>query len=144
MPSVSHPKGSIWRKWDLHIHSPLSGLANDFPMKADVTPDWEPYVAALEAVTDIPAIAVTDYFVIGCTNAVVKLDQIITLLTTNSTFRGRYLTAVAEENMSLMDWNSQDHGVRKLILQSSHILLSANPKSIEWCLGKKHPHPDNY
>ena len=249
MSNVSHPKGSIWRKWDLHIHSPLSGLNNNFPMKGDGAPDWERYITALEALPDIPAIAITDYFLIdgykevrkfkdsgrlakinlilpniefrldnivggkrinfhvifsdevtpeqiddhflanidvkletspwlpadvrklrrtslvelgaklksdherfrdrsdfeiGCTNAVAELDQIMILLTTNSIFKGRYLTAVAEENMSLMDWDSQDHGVRKLILQSSHMLFTANPNSIQWCLGKKHSQPEEY
>lgn len=233
----------------MHLHSPLSGLNNQFPMK-DGAPDWEPYLAAIESLKDIPAIAITDYFLIdgykelkkfkdggrlkkiqlmlpniefrldnivggkrinfhvifsdevkpeqiedhflanidvklenspwlpadirklkrsslvelgaklkadhaefrdhrsdfeiGCMNAVTKLDQIMSLLTTNSIFKGRYLTALAEENMSLMDWDGQDHGLRKLILQSSHILFSANPNSIQWCLGKKHPHPDDY
>ena len=64
MSSVSHPTGSIWRKWDLHIHSPLSGLANNFPMKSDGTPDWDKYVTALEALSDIPAVGITDYFLI--------------------------------------------------------------------------------
>jgi ABC-type lipoprotein export system ATPase subunit len=248
MANTSDSKGSKWRKWDLHIHSPLSGLANNFPIK-DGKPDWESYITALEALGDIPAIAITDYFLIdgykevrkykdagrlkniqlilpniefrldnivggkrvnfhvffsdevspqdiedhflsdlrialenhpwldsdirklkrssleelgekrkaehepfrdrsdfeiGCMTAVTHLADIMELLTQNSRFRGKYLTALAEENMSLMDWDGQDHGVRKSILQSSHILLSANPKSIEWCLGKKHGHPDDY
>lgn len=248
MEYASDPKGSKWRKWDLHIHSPLSGLNNNFPMK-DGAPDWEAYIAGLEALSDIPVIAITDYFLIdgykevrkfkdqgrlpkiqlilpnielrldnivgdkrinfhvifsdevapqdiedhflsnlditlenhpwlqpdirklrrrsleelgekrkaehapfrnrsdfeiGCMTAVAKLDDIMRILTTNSLFRGRYLTALAEENISLMDWNGQDHGVRKVILQSSHLLFSANPKSIAWCLGKRHTHSDDY
>jgi hypothetical protein len=248
MNDNSFPKGSEWRKWDLHLHSPMSGLANHFPRRGD-TPDWEAYLQRLESVGDIPAIAITDYFLIdgykklrslkgegrlkniqlilpniefrldnlvggkrvnfhvifsdevtvediedhflanldirlessprmpgdvrklkrsslselgakrkaehppfqdrsdfeiGCMTAVAQLDQIMTILTTNTIFEDRYLTALAEENMSLMDWDGQDHGVRKLMLQSSHILLSANPKSIEWCLGKKHPSPGEF
>jgi ABC-type lipoprotein export system ATPase subunit len=76
---------------------------------------------------------------VGCMNAVVNLKQVMDLLTNNSRFKDRFLTALAEEDMSLMEWNGQDHGVRKLILQSTHILFSGNPKSIAWCLGKKHP-----
>jgi len=83
-------------------------------------------------------------FEIGCMTAVARLTDIMQLLTTNSLFRGKYLTALAEEDMSLMDWDGQDHGVRKVILQSSHLLFSANPNSIKWCLGKKHAHPDEY
>lgn len=83
-------------------------------------------------------------FEIGCMTAVAKLDQIMGILTTNAIFKDHYLTAIAEENMSLMEWDGQDHGVRKFILQSSHILLSGNPKSIEWCLGKKHASPNEF
>lgn len=33
--------GSIWRKWDLHIHTPESGMANEFNC------DWDTYVKQL-------------------------------------------------------------------------------------------------
>ena len=64
MTYTPFPKGSEWRKWDLHIHSPMSGLANEFPKKDDGLPDWDKYVEKLEALTDIPAIGITDYFLI--------------------------------------------------------------------------------
>jgi energy-coupling factor transporter ATP-binding protein EcfA2 len=248
MSKTTSPKGSIWRKWDLHLHSPMSGLANQFPM-TNGAPDWDKYVERLESLTDIPVIGITDYFLIegykklkefqaagrlkniqlilpniefrldnsvggrrinfhvifsdevkiqdiedhflanldiklegspwlpgdvrklkrssleqlgakrkaehppfqgesdfgiGCMTAVVKLDQIMEILTTNNLFKERYLTALAEENTSLMEWDGQDHGVRKVILQSSHILFSANPNSIAWCLGKKHSTPEEF
>ncbi len=41
----------------------MSGLANNFPMISG-SPDWEKYLIALEALTDIPVIGVTDYFLI--------------------------------------------------------------------------------
>ena len=233
----------------MHLHSPMSGLANNFPKNDDGSPVWEKYVEKLETLTDISAVGVTDYFLIegykklqefkaagqlkniplllpniefrldnvvggkrinfhvifsdevtcrdiedhflsdieiaiegspwlpgdirklkrssleelgakrksehppfqtrsdfeiGCMTAVAKLDSIMKILTTNSLFKGKYITALAEENMSLMDWDGQDHGVRKIILQSSHMLFSANPNTIDWCLGKKHPQPDEY
>lgn len=56
-------RGSTWRKWDLHIHSPLSILNNQFPKASDGTPDWEPFLAALEAL-DIAVLGITDYFTI--------------------------------------------------------------------------------
>ncbi|MGA2866225.1 MAG: TrlF family AAA-like ATPase [Verrucomicrobiota bacterium] len=248
MRYTSFPRGSEWRKWDLHLHSPMSGLANKFPTNNGM-PDWEQYLQRLEALADIPAIGVADYFLIegykklkefkqrgrlekielilpniefrldtvvgarrinfhvifsdevssqdiedhflsnidiaiegspreradirklrrssleelgarrksehapfrnrsdfeiGCMTAVASLDQIMDILTTNSLFKDKYLTALAEENTSLMDWNGQDHGVRKLMLQHSHILFSANPSTISWCLGKKHPHPKDF
>jgi hypothetical protein len=68
MPTALSPqasrlsRGSEWRKWDLHIHSPLSALNNQFVKNQDSTADWEAYISALEKVTDIPAIAITDYF----------------------------------------------------------------------------------
>ena len=34
-------RGSIWRKWDLHIHAPESGMAIEFNC------DWDTYVAQL-------------------------------------------------------------------------------------------------
>ena len=55
-------RGSEWRKWDLHIHSPLSGLNNQFPMLSNGEPDWEAYLGALEALTDISVLGITDYF----------------------------------------------------------------------------------
>jgi len=57
-------KGSIWRKWDLHIHSPLSALNNQYPKLPDGSPDWEKFIYALEQVKDIDVIGITDYFTI--------------------------------------------------------------------------------
>lgn len=54
--------GSLWRKWDLHVHSPLSILNNQFPKK-DGQPDWEAYISRIEQ-TDLSVIGVTDYFTI--------------------------------------------------------------------------------
>jgi hypothetical protein len=57
------PQGSIWRKWDLHVHSPLSVLNNQYPHLPDGQgPDWESYVGALESLTDMAVLGITDYF----------------------------------------------------------------------------------
>ena len=64
VPRTSFPRGSEWRKWDLHIHSPLSLLNNQFPFLPSGDPDWETYIRALESLTDIAVIGVTDYFTI--------------------------------------------------------------------------------
>lgn len=58
-------QGSIWRKWDLHIHSPLSILNNQFPKMPENSnePDWEQYITKLESL-DISVIGITDYFTI--------------------------------------------------------------------------------
>jgi len=52
----------MWHKWDIHIHSPLSALNNQFPKISDGSPDWDAYIGALSQLVDIPAIAITDYF----------------------------------------------------------------------------------
>ncbi|MVM33598.1 hypothetical protein GO755_26405 [Spirosoma sp. HMF4905] len=53
--------GSVWRKWDLHVHTPFSALNNGFGS------NWDVYVknlfnAALQ--NNIHAIGITDYFTI--------------------------------------------------------------------------------
>lgn len=54
-----YPKGSEWRKWDLHVHTPASVLRNEFGS------DWDEYVTILfkKAIeNDISAIGITDYY----------------------------------------------------------------------------------
>ena len=56
-----YPKGSEWRKWDLHVHTPESVLNNGFGA------NWDEYVKQLftKALThSIAAIGITDYFTI--------------------------------------------------------------------------------
>lgn len=57
------PKGSEWRKWDLHVHSPRSILNNQFPKFSNGKPDWEPFLQKLESL-DMAVIGITDYFTI--------------------------------------------------------------------------------
>jgi hypothetical protein len=55
----SYPRGSEWRKWDLHVHTPASVLRNEFGS------DWDTYVVSLfkKAIENgISAIGVTDYY----------------------------------------------------------------------------------
>jgi hypothetical protein len=56
-------RGSEWRKWDLHIHSPLSILNNQYPKQGNGKPDWEPFLQKLESL-DIGLVGITDYFTI--------------------------------------------------------------------------------
>jgi predicted ATPase len=54
-----YPRGSEWRKWDLHVHTPASVLRNEFGE------DWDEYVVTLfkKAIeNDIRAIGITDYY----------------------------------------------------------------------------------
>ena len=58
---MHHYKGSEWNKWDLHIHTPESGMANQFGN------DWDKYVLSLfksVIANNIAAIGITDYFTI--------------------------------------------------------------------------------
>ena len=51
-------RGSIWRRWEPHIHAPGTVLADNFPKENG----WELYLDALEAVSPpLQAIGVTDY-----------------------------------------------------------------------------------
>lgn len=239
-------RGSEWRKWDLHTHTPASFLNNQFPRLDDRSPDWEQYLTALEA-TDLAVLGVTDYFTIdgykkllqfkkdgrlaniscllpniefrldkvlssrhdssnprrlnfhvifsdelppdiieehflfdlefdyeanpqapggtrklkrsniadlgnrlaeehapfagqdplelGASKIMVSQEKIVRALE-DDRFRGKYLIALPEELSSLMDWDGQDHLVRKLALQQSDLVFSANPRTREWCLGR--------
>lgn len=54
-------RGSEWHKWDLHVHTPESGMENAYNCS------WDEYVQALfrSAISNnIVALGITDYFTI--------------------------------------------------------------------------------
>ncbi|TJW36915.1 MAG: hypothetical protein E5X59_33415, partial [Mesorhizobium sp.] len=51
--------GSLWRRWDLHIHAPGTKLSNSFGGDDDAT--WDRYIDALEA-SPVQVFGITDYF----------------------------------------------------------------------------------
>ncbi|TGK77691.1 hypothetical protein EHQ24_18820 [Leptospira noumeaensis] len=53
--------GSIWRKWDLHLHSPSTALNNQFTGKSE-DEKWQLYLEKLESLSDISVLGITDYF----------------------------------------------------------------------------------
>ena len=57
--SETWPRGSEWRKWDLHLHSPGTKLADQF--KATGGDLWDEYCRRLE-VSDVQVFGITDYF----------------------------------------------------------------------------------
>lgn len=61
--SGSFGRGSQRRRWDLHIHSPLTILNSQYPKLPDGAPDWDAYLAKLSSL-DAGVIAITDYFTI--------------------------------------------------------------------------------
>lgn len=61
MTSTADPRGSIWRRWDPHIHAPGTALSNHFG--AD---DWDEYLTLIEqSEPRIEALGVTDYYSIS-------------------------------------------------------------------------------
>ena len=51
-------RGSEWRKWDLHIHTPGTAKNDQYGDSEDI---WEEYIYALEK-SDIAVFGITDYF----------------------------------------------------------------------------------
>ena len=61
MVSYKENRGSEWRKWDLHVHTPASGLNNQFGS------DWDLYVKTLFTIAihnEVAVLGITDYFLI--------------------------------------------------------------------------------
>ena len=61
MSGFKYPKGSEWRKWDLHVHTPASALNNHFE-GTNEDGKWDKYLAKLVSFTDISVLGLTDYF----------------------------------------------------------------------------------
>jgi energy-coupling factor transporter ATP-binding protein EcfA2 len=54
--SNPYPQGSIWRRWDLHVHTPDS--------YENVFGGWDAYLRALPTIRGVSVLGVTDYFFI--------------------------------------------------------------------------------
>ena len=62
--------GSLWRRWDLHLHTPDTKLANNYKIEdGDV---WDNYLDALEA-SDVQVFGLTDYF--SCDNYFLAVEK---------------------------------------------------------------------
>ncbi len=53
--------GSIWRKWDLHIHCPSTVFNNQFEGTTEIE-KWEKYTTEIEALKGFSVLGITDYF----------------------------------------------------------------------------------
>jgi len=53
-----YPRGSEWRRWDLHVHTPDTALNDEFG-------SWEEYVESLSSQGEVCAVGVTDYLSIS-------------------------------------------------------------------------------
>ena len=59
MATNKYPRGSEWRKWDLHLHTPETAKNDQFGGGENV---WEEYISKLEANKEIAVLGITDYF----------------------------------------------------------------------------------
>jgi hypothetical protein len=55
-----YPRGSEWRKWDLHLHAPGTKLSDHYVLK-DGRPDLEQFCQVVHN-SDVAVVAITDYF----------------------------------------------------------------------------------
>lgn len=65
MINYEENRGSEWHKWDLHIHTPASGLNNQFGGDSEAA--WDRYVQTLfntAIANDVAVIGITDYFLV--------------------------------------------------------------------------------
>lgn len=81
-----------------------------------------------------------DLFV-GMMNAVVDHSEVSEILENKpSIFKDCYLLCLpCDEDLSKCSWNGQGHLARKLLIQKSHLVLSANDGTRAFALGKRHP-----
>ncbi len=66
--------GSIWRKWDLHIHCPTTVFNNQFEGSTK-DEKWEKYIAEIEKLKDFSVLGITDYFSIDGYKKMVELKE---------------------------------------------------------------------
>jgi predicted ATPase len=55
---LNYPEGSIWRRWDLHLHAPGTKLSDCFGNSDNI---WDKYIDYLEN-SYVQAFGITDYF----------------------------------------------------------------------------------
>ena len=60
MTAPRFPRGSEWRKWDMHVHAPGTKL-NDCYQQQDGEPDWDQFCQIIHE-SDVAVVAIADYF----------------------------------------------------------------------------------
>lgn len=102
-------RGSIWRRWDLHIHSPASfqhhfRFSNEEEKEKYQNDIWEKYISELEKISNVSVIGITDYFSIEGYKKVLEYRkkgrlQNFDLILPNIEFRiGNIVVTVKNEN----------------------------------------------
>jgi ABC-type lipoprotein export system ATPase subunit len=67
---MNYSQGSIWRKWDLHVHTPFTKLGNKY---GRTDPDiWNKFCDVIES-SDVKVFGITDYF--SCDNYSKFIDK---------------------------------------------------------------------
>lgn len=73
MKNYNYPRGAEWRKWDLHVHTPLSVYQK---YGKDDEETWEKYIQDLEKLpTEFSVIGINDYLFIEGYNRLVSEQQ---------------------------------------------------------------------
>ena len=100
---MNDPRGSYWRRWDLHVHSPYSELNNGFGL------DFDTYAKELLVKAKdygIACVGITDYFLIDGYKRLIELindDSRLNALTQSTICRLRQTaTRLAEHRISLL------------------------------------------
>ncbi len=58
---TNYNRGSEWRKWDLHVHTPAS-IVNHYSKNSNDDDVWESYIKDLENLPkDIKVLGINDY-----------------------------------------------------------------------------------
>jgi ABC-type lipoprotein export system ATPase subunit len=58
---MNYSKGSLWKKWDLHLHCPTTVFNNQFSGQNEEE-KWKNYISKIEEYQDFAVIGITDYF----------------------------------------------------------------------------------
>jgi ABC-type cobalamin/Fe3+-siderophores transport system ATPase subunit len=109
---MNSQRGSIWRKWDLHVHTPASALAHSLGNS------WEIYVERLIEAANlhkVVAIATADYFTIdGYKNLLNYYDETKHTLSINGKSAQLYLVPGVELRLNI--FNSEEESINLHIL----------------------------
>lgn len=153
-------RGSIWRKWDLHIHTPAS-FYHEFKFLNEEEKEqyqgdiWEKYITELEKVSDISVIGITDYFSIEGYKKVLEYKekgrlQNFDLILPNIEFRLDRFVEKQRLNYHIIFSDEIDVGIiEKEFLEELHIkrpngeqlkLTKENVKEIGKILKDQHKH----
>lgn len=75
---------------------------------------------------------------VGMLNASVDEDNLINILSGNSSFKDKYLLGLpCDEDLSDVSWNSQGHNLRKNLIKQAHFIFSSNSNTRKFLLGGK-------